>query len=262
MSFGGNLWRPEVYRLGADMIYVTGDTHIDRDIAKLQDENWPEGQTLTRSDYLVVMGDFGALWYGGERDRRLLDMYESKPYTTLFVDGNHDNFDIIDALPTAERFGAPVHVVPGFPHVIHLMRGYVYELPVSAEETARVLVMGGAETRDRSRRIEGVDWWRREMPSEEEYERCTRSLDDVGWSVDYVFTHELPYDAIRYARDWTVQEEIQMMPDRLSGFLQWVDDKLDKSSLHIWYAGHYHTDRLIDARYRVLYNDILPLGQS
>ena len=243
-------------------MYVTGDTHGDEDIAKLQDESWLESTLLTRSDYLVVMGDFGALWNGGERDRRLLDMYESKPFTTLFVDGNHDNFDIIDALPTAERFGAPVHVIPGFPHVIHLMRGYVYELPVTAHETAKVLVMGGAQSRDRNSRIEGVNWWRREMPSEEEYDRCTQSLDEVDWSVDYVFTHELPCDAIRYARDWTVLEEMQRRPDRLSSFLQWVDDKLDKSSLRMWYAGHYHTDKLIDGRYHVLYNDILPLGQS
>lgn len=44
------------------MIYVTGDTHRRHDIAKLDPLAWPAGQTLTRSDYLVVLGDFGAVW--------------------------------------------------------------------------------------------------------------------------------------------------------------------------------------------------------
>jgi hypothetical protein len=44
------------------MIYVTGDTHGRKDIDKLYASCFPEGQTLTREDYVIICGDFGALW--------------------------------------------------------------------------------------------------------------------------------------------------------------------------------------------------------
>ena len=139
------------------MIYVTGDTHRFHDLAKLLDSEWPTGQTLTRDDYVVVCGDFGGVWYDIdlESPSLLLELWESLPWTTLFVDGNHENHDAIDAIPISERFGAPVQVVPNCPHIVHLMRGYVYDLPVTSTSTARVLVMGGARSVDRQWRIEG-----------------------------------------------------------------------------------------------------------
>ena len=41
------------------MIYITGDIHGSIDIAKILPENWNESEKLTRSDYLIICGDFG-----------------------------------------------------------------------------------------------------------------------------------------------------------------------------------------------------------
>ncbi len=245
------------------MIYVTGDTHRTKDIAKLRARSWPAGQTLTRDDLVVVCGDFGALW--SERDLAggggaLLRWWESQPWTTLFVDGNHENHDLIDALPTQKRFGAPAHVVPGCSHVVHLMRGYVYDLPLSGNKTARCLAMGGARSTDRAWRVEGESWWAREMPSDEEYDRCTASLEAADWKVDYVLTHELPANLRMGAREWTSYAEFAGDVDPLSNYLQWVYDTLDHDVLRMWYAGHYHVDRMVAKKCRVLYNDIVRLG--
>ena len=47
---------------------------------------------------------------------------EEKPFTTLFVDGNHENFDLLNTLPERQWNGGRVHVVRE--HVLHLMRGH------------------------------------------------------------------------------------------------------------------------------------------
>lgn len=44
------------------MIYITGDTHCPFDISKLKPHHFPEGQILTKEDYVIICGDLGAVW--------------------------------------------------------------------------------------------------------------------------------------------------------------------------------------------------------
>lgn len=85
-------------------VFLTGDTHGEADIAKV-DAFARVAQDLTRDDVLIVLGDFGLVWADppSEGERRRLDWYEEQPWTTLFVDGNHENFDLLDALPVTQR---------------------------------------------------------------------------------------------------------------------------------------------------------------
>ena len=246
------------------MIFVTGDTHGDIDKAKLGADEWPVGQTLSRDDYLIVCGDFGAIWYGDHRDEELLAWYEAQPWTTLFVDGNHENYDLIDTFPVTERFGGKVQVMPDTDHVIHLMRGEVYDLPVEAGETVRAFVMGGASSTDRMWRVEGRSWWAREMPSDAEYANATANLKRMGFQVDYVFTHDVPHEALLDTSvfDYAAGSDIRR-GNELVGFLQWVDDELDKDRLKMWYAGHHHVDKFVmDGQHCVLYQQVVPLGEG
>ena len=48
------------------------------------------------------------------------------PFTVLFVSGNHENFDLLKVLPTEEWHGGKVQFIR--PHVIHLLRGQVFEI--------------------------------------------------------------------------------------------------------------------------------------
>lgn len=252
------------------MIFVTGDTHGRKDLGKLDPSAWRWSALLGRDDQLVVLGDFGGVFEGdgcfglGRNDLEVLAWWEDQPWTTLFVDGNHENHDVIDTLPVAERWGGKVQVVPGFPHVVHLIRGEVYDLPLGDGTTARCFVMGGAKSTDRWWRTEGVNWWAREMPSDEEYENAVSNLERVGWSVDYVFTHEVPYGAMADALDWRCWVERSNPPrNELSGFLQYVDDRLDKQRLRMWYAGHHHIDRMVmDDWHCVLYQQVISLGDA
>ena len=67
--------------------------------------------------------------------------------------------------PTEERFGGKVQALGG--NVYHVCRGSVLEL-----ENKKYLCFGGAESQDVEDREPGVNWWREEMPSEEEYAFC------------------------------------------------------------------------------------------
>lgn len=106
------------------MIFITGDTHGDWK-NRFKPECFPIGQSLNRSDYVIVCGDFG-YWHDTDIERNNLDWLESQPWTTLFVDGNHSNFDRLKKLPIEEWNDGKVHKIR--PHIIHLMRGQVFTI--------------------------------------------------------------------------------------------------------------------------------------
>ena len=69
------------------MIYITGDTHGD--IERFQDKSLKK---LTAEDIIIVCGDFGFIWQGGEKERKTLKALAKKKYTIAFIDGAHENF--------------------------------------------------------------------------------------------------------------------------------------------------------------------------
>ena len=108
------------------MIFITGDTHIPLDISKLNSDKFPQQKELTKNDYVIICGDFGGIWYGNEKDNYWLNWLEKKNFTTLFVDGNHENFAALSQYEECSWNGGKVQFIR--PSVIHLMRGYVFDL--------------------------------------------------------------------------------------------------------------------------------------
>lgn len=241
------------------MIWFTGDTHGADSVNRLSHRRWPRGRSLTRDDYVVICGDFGLVWSPLEvrrskEDRHWLDWLEGRPWTTLFVDGNHENHDMLDAMPEVPWRGGMVHEVR--PHVLHLMRGYAFDLPVG-DHVETLLAFGGARSHDIEWRTEGVSWWPRELPESWEFDRCRRTLDARGWRVDWVATHDMPGRLKGQAIPWEPRGGERRMNDRLNGFLDELDERLD---FRCWYLGHYHFDAPIDDRHAELYRQVVPAG--
>lgn len=147
------------------MIYFTGDIHGNIDIHKLKNKNF----TATKDDYLIILGDFGCVWDGSKQDDYWLNWLEDKPYTVLFVPGNHENYDLLRSYPTEEWHGGIIRRIR--PSVIMLERGYVFEI-----EGNTFFCMGGAVSIDKSYRKEGVSWWADEMPSTDEFNLAYKTL--------------------------------------------------------------------------------------
>ena len=124
------------------MIFITGDTHSG--FRRFSTENFPEQKNMTKDDFVMICGDFGGVWnYRGEigEEKCGLDWLDKKPFTTLFIDGNHENFDRLYAMPVETRHGEKVHKVRD--SVIHLMRGQVFDL-----DGHRCFTFGGARSHD------------------------------------------------------------------------------------------------------------------
>ena len=79
------------------MIYATGDLHGN--VLRFQPQYFPEQAEMSKIDYMIVCGDFGCVWNGNKSDDPQLDRLEALPFTILFVDGNHENFDALSEYP-------------------------------------------------------------------------------------------------------------------------------------------------------------------
>ena len=88
------------------MIYATGDTHGN--FQRFDPEHFPEQAQMSRDDFMIICGDFGGVWEGGKKDARSLDRLENLPFTTLFVSGNHENFDLLGKYPVEEWNGGKI----------------------------------------------------------------------------------------------------------------------------------------------------------
>lgn len=119
------------------MIYITGDTHGKHDFWKLIQfsDAHPE---LTKNDYLIVAGDFGGVWSPRTLESSLRP-YQALPFTVLFVDGNHENFDMLYSYSVEIWNGGKVHFIK--PDIIHLMRGQVFEI-----EGKTIFTFGGGSS--------------------------------------------------------------------------------------------------------------------
>ena len=119
------------------MVFITGDCHGN--FRRFGRRYFPEQEAMDRDDYIIVAGDFGGVWADTPEENYWLDWLEQRPFTTLFVDGNHDNFRRLDTFPVRTWHGGSVHQIR--PHVLHLMRGQLYEIMGKTFFT-----MGGAKT--------------------------------------------------------------------------------------------------------------------
>ena len=122
-------------------IFITGDTHGD--FSRLLPAAFHEQRDLTKEDYLIICGDFGGVWDGGDAEQQWLDWLETRSFTTLFVSGNHENYDLLRNYPISQWHGGLVQAIR--PSVLHLMRGQLYNICGK-----RIFTMGGASSRRRS----------------------------------------------------------------------------------------------------------------
>lgn len=108
------------------MIYITGDTHIPVDIQKLAVKRFPEQKEMTKNDYVIICGDFGGVWDGSNEEKYWIKWLKNKNFATLFIDGNHENFDMLYSLPTVDFCGGTAHKVDN--GIYHLIRGEIYTI--------------------------------------------------------------------------------------------------------------------------------------
>lgn len=227
------------------MIYVRGDTHGD--LSCFSD---PALSVLGPGDKLIITGDFGFVFVS---DPVGLDALAEKPYEILFVDGNHENFEALEAYPQILRYCAPVQQLK--PNVFWLRRGYVYTM-----EGKTFFVMGGGYSIDKAWRMKyeaaggAKIWFEDELPSAEEYRRAIGNLRERDMKVDCILTHTAPRTII--------PRVIGRAPDpheaELNGFLDWVYHEAD---FRKWYFGHLHVDMEVNDQMTACFETVRKIGE-
>jgi hypothetical protein len=252
-------------------IYVTGDTHGTYDVTKIHKLK----DALTPEDSLIVLGDFGICWDDNGGDNKVRKFWNRQSFNTLFIDGNHENFDLLNKRRVSERHCGKVHVLGK--KITHLMRGQVFEL-----EGKSVFTFGGAASHDcgeamdavlsacsdddfhardfraeydglpkyqrRMCRRPGRSWWAAEVPTPEELETAKENLARVGNKVDYILTHTASSRIYRYLG---FRPNEHPWDKALIAFFDWTEENI---AFKRWYFGHMHRDFVYDEKHTGLYD--------
>lgn len=253
-------------------IYITGDLHGDP--MRLSNERFPEQKNMTEgqeSNFVIVCGDFGLVWdtpCESKRERYLLNWLEQRPFTTLFVSGNHENFDRLysSEYPIEEWHGGKAQCIR--PHVIHLLRGECYDILgksffAFSGASSHDIQDGILEPDDKDTikewskdyykmfRVNHISWWKEELASDEEMRRGQETLKNRDWSVDFIITHCLPQE-ICYMISGGFYK-----PDPMTLYL---NDIAKKTQFNRWFAGHYHTDERVLGKFDIMYEKIMQIA--
>lgn len=225
-------------------IYLTGDTH--QDIKRFTSKNFPEQKALSKEDHLIQLGDFGMFWNNSISEQNIRKELLMRNFTTLFIDGNHENFELIQRLSTPQQmFENEVNKVYGF---VHLKRGHVYKI-----HNKTFFVMGGAESIDKAYRMIGLSYWREELPSKQEMDFGLQELEKHSWKVDYVLTHEAPESIINQ-----IYKDNTIITSDLPAYFEYIKNNLDFKQ---WYFGHHHLNKSFEnEKFVCLYEKIIKIG--
>jgi hypothetical protein len=227
------------------MIFITGDTHGSRGMSRFNMDNFPIQKELTKDDYMIICGDFGLVFSMDNEEKYWLDWLHKKNYVTLWVDGNHEHHDKLDSMPVSEWNGGKVHFIND--NVIHLMRGQVFDI-----NSTKIFTFGGADSIDKEYRTEGKSWWKRELPSNAEFEEGLKNLEKNGWMVDVVISHDCSQSVFEKLMAGLWVKSLTS----INKYFEILEEKLDYRQ---WYFGHYHNDKQIDSKHRLMYNQIIKL---
>lgn len=240
------------------MLLVTGDTHGN--FSRFSKRNY--GQYLDKNDIVIICGDFGLLW---EEDKEFLywkKLFNERPWTTLFVAGNHENYNMLESYPIEEWNGGKIRRIGE--KVIHLERGQIFEI-----EGKKIFTFGGASSHDveggildrndedfrlkvlqlkknhMNYRILNESWWEHELPSKEEMEEGLNNLAKYDNKVDIIISH--------CCSNITQSNFGVKGRDILTDYFDKIEETVEFKH---WYFGHYHQDRILDEKHTILYHSL------
>lgn len=220
-------------------VYVTGDKH------QRFDSLWffADRMKLTEQDYIIVLGDMGLFWRHDKKDANEIIKYFEKNYkfNLYFIDGNHENFKLLNALEEDEN-----HMGYVSEHIRHLKRGRTYNI-----DGKKILALGGADSVDKLRRTPGLSWWEEETITDDDIARV-----DNGVHYDYILSHCCPLSIFNNNKPYLCtlgnivdnsDPELHKSENKLEQVLNFIE--FDK-----WIFAHYHVDLHLDDKFTCLFH--------
>ena len=197
---------------------------------------------LKENDYIIVLGDMGLLWRHDMKDANsFIDFFEKNyKFNLYFIEGNHSNYKLLKLLKEDENGMGYISE-----HIRHLKRGREYFI-----ENKSFLTIGGADSIDKFRRTEGLNWWKEETITQKDIEKIEKKY------YDYVLSHTCPT---------SVFDEYKFYLCTLGNIVDDTDpayrisgDKLEEVLKNIdfghWWFAHYHVDKKLNDKFTCLFN--------
>lgn len=234
-------------------VFITGDTHCPYDIHKLNSKCFPVGKTLNKNDIVIICGDAGFVFGGDKQDKWWINWISKKPWTTVYVDGNHENHPLLNSYPEVDFYGAKANKITD--SLYHIKRG---EIMVINDE--KYFCFGGAFSHDIEYRIENVSWWQDELPVQEEVDNAINNLQKYHNQVDYIISHDVP-TSINMRLGYNTPRMSYYTPGKYVHLCNFLQNILESVSFKAWFAGHYHCDELI-GDVLILYQDIIEIKKQ
>ncbi len=259
------------------MIYVTGDCHGNF-LRFTRQQRKQLSYQFSEQDFIIICGDFGLLWRKNKETEFNIQWLSSLPPVILWVQGNHENYDMIAEYPAENWNGGKVrHIVRD--RIILLERGQVFTI-----EGKQFFTFGGASSHDmpggildkdspdfqkekkrlkRKKlmyRVRNESWWEQELPTEEEMQEGRTNLQNVGNTVDYIITHCLSskmQDTLECYYGGSCANRLYES-DILTDYFEELEETVQYKK---WFCGHYHVKLELDKKHQILYKDIICLDR-
>lgn len=218
------------------MIFVTADTHGEAE--RFEEKSLKK---IKKGDTLFILGDFGFVWDDSEKEKKAMAKLAKKPYTTLFIDGLGDSFEVLAKYPETVYCGARAREIVK-DKIYYIFRGEVAEI-----EGRKLLCFGGNDIYDPDI-VESFD-----DPTAEDFDNCGRNLEEHGNTVDFILTH-IPSGRIN--------RFINLDSYATSETMDFFDLVSKDITYTKWYFGCLHLDKYISPKVQAVYTDIYPLWQE
>ena len=272
------------------MIYITGDTHTSADdiLKRIKDND------IQKGDILIVLGDFGANFFLNVKDTIFKERLQETGVTFFAIHGNHEvrpqNFK---TYKTKEWNCGEVMYEKEYPNILFAIDGEVYNLDGNKtmtiggaysvdkyyrafrtslymtndftsdefEKIAKVASSGPSVTKEMQKEVDKLikripenlmHWWSDEQPNRATKKKCEEMLEKHGWEVDVILTHTCPekFEPREMFLDGLNQDLVDKSTEK------WLDKIEKKTDYKLWYAGHYHADKVVNDKFKLMFTSV------
>ncbi len=217
------------------MVYITGDIHGD-----LNDLECRNISKLKKGDVLMVTGDFGFIWDNSKSELKRLKKLAKKKFTILFVEGVHENFELLNEYEQTQLFTAKAKKISD--NIYCLNRGEIYTI-----EGKTYFCLGGGEVEDAIENLDNDPLNHKSMPTDEQLQYAVENLQKQNKRVDIIITHEAPASVKRLIR----------RDSNINDMNIFLDTMIHNVRYKKWYFGSLHTDRVLSEQITCVWQEVI-----
>lgn len=222
------------------MIYVTGDLHGD--ISRFKNRTIKK---MKKGDTLLVCGDFGFIWDGSKKEAKTLKKLGKKKYNIMFVEGCHENYDLLYKYPQEEYCGGKVRIISG--NLMQMTRGSIFTI-----DGVKLFVFGGGQQYEKEIRKENNTYWEQELPTIDELKSAIDNLKSEDNKVDYIITHEPP----AMLKDFVEALDPVIFTNEMNSTFNMISKNV---TFKKWFFGKCHKNKIIPPRFHAVFTDVIKL---